>query len=47
MKLTERQISKIATRINLSPNKLIVMIDVSEEKNISELEELYNIYCVN
>lgn len=49
MKLNSKQISKIDSRINLTEKKMIVAIDVSEDKGKgwSENEICYNIYCID
>ena len=47
MKLTKNQISKIKQRVILSSNKIIVRIDVSEDKYLSPDESSSNIYCIN
>lgn len=47
MKLTLLQISKIYKRIIIDNIKQIVMIDVSEDKNMPEYESNFNIYCID
>ncbi len=47
MNLSKNQISKIKQKIDISENKSIIRIDVSEDKNMSSEESSSNIYCVN
>lgn len=49
MKLTDYQISKIHKKINISENRIILMIDVMGDKTIPDAgkEVRFNIYCVD
>lgn len=47
MKLSPYQISKIKTEIKISSKRMIVRIDVSEDKDMSVKEICSNIYCVD
>ena len=47
MQLNEKQISKIYKKISLVGDKTIVMIDVSEDKNMRADESNFNIYCID
>jgi hypothetical protein len=47
MRLSKDQIEKIRQRINLSKDKLIVRVDVSENGSLSADDSSSNIYCIN
>jgi hypothetical protein len=48
MKLSPYQISKIDTKIEINPKRIIVAIDLSEDKDMLPAEEICsNIYCVD
>lgn len=47
MKLNLKQISKIYKAVNLDNGHVIVMIDVSEDKDIPVNEIIFNIYCID
>ena len=47
MQLSKNQIAKIKQKVSLNNERLIVRIDVSEDKAMSPDESSSNIYCIN
>ena len=47
MQLSKNQIAKIKQRVSLDNERLIIRIDVSEDKSLSPAESSSNIYCIN
>lgn len=47
MQLTEKQILKIYKKVDIDRVRQLVMIDVSEDKNMPQHESNFNIYCID
>ena len=47
MQLSKNQIAKIKQKVNLNNERLIVRINVSEDKGMPPDESNFNIYCVD
>ena len=47
MKLNKEQITKIRQKVEVNTNKIIVRIDVSEDKVLSPEQSSSNIYCID
>lgn len=46
-KLSKYQVSLIDRKIKIADNKLVVLLDVSNDKNLPKKESNLNIYCIN